>query len=625
VSDSPSKIKGFGISFGTGKSASATPEEPGSRGPLRIVVVSGLAAGPDYTTRAAPSTDPIAVDKLSFERLMMQVAPAFAIELRDPFAPEGPPLRVDLKWPELKSLRPDGIVEQVSALRGLVEARKIVTQVRDRKLSAEDARAQLARMLPNAAWADALTSEVTTRPASEAPARKAAPAAAAPKATKASALDALLDKVDVDGDTPKGDGESGEGGGAVNEPAGLSALVAMVARGGKPGGARGPQALVGSALEKTERAFGQILGAILLHPEVRRLERAWRGLRLLVEASDSRAGVEIDVVVAQKGAVEDAIRSFAEPTGAQAQRAPVDVFLVDHDVDASLEGTTLLSAWAAAARDMHAPIVVNGDVSILGLTAMDELPKASRRLAGYDDPRPADAKAAGANEATRWATVAMNGPMLRAAYTPSTSRLREIPFAEAAKDRKSHVFGGAAMAIGVLCAKSYAKTGWPCAIVGPVDGIVENLPVHEIEDAGHTAAIPLEVICGDDVVKEAARAGVALFTCAPNHDAAVLARAPMFHKKGQPAPTVTLGDQLFVGRFANAVQQVAAAIPSDVPAKAGAEAAEIALAELFANVGHAAPEVRARINGGRLEVTVRPRRFAGVSIEEFGLAAPLGV
>jgi type VI secretion system ImpB/VipA family protein len=620
VSDSPSKIKGFGISFGTGKAASATPEEPGSRGPLRIVVVSGLAAGPDYTTRATPSTDPIAVDKLSFERLMMQVAPAFAIELRDPFAPEGPPLRVDLKWPELKSLRPDGIVEQVSALRGLVEARKIVTQVRDRKLSAEDARAQLARMLPNAAWADALTGEVTTRPASKAPAPKAAPAAAAPKASKASALDALLDKVDVDGDAPKGDDGS-----AAIEPAGLSAIVAMVARGGKPGGAREPAAVVGSALEKTERAFGQILGGILLHPEVRRLERAWRGLRLLIEGSDSRAGVEIDVVVAQKDAVEDAIRSFAEATGAQAQRAPVDLFLVDHDVDSSLEDTTLLSAWAAAARDLHAPVVVNGDVSILGLQTMDELPKASRRLAGYDDPRPAEAKAAGANEAARWATVAMNGPMLRAAYTPSTSRLREIPFAEAANDRKSHVFGGAAMAIGVLCAKSYVKTGWPCAIVGPVDGIVENLPVHEIEDVGHTAAIPLEVICGDDVVKEAARAGVALFTCAPNHDAAVLARAPMFHKKGQPAPTATLGDQLFVGRFANAVQQVAAAIPSDAPAKAGAEAAEIALCELFAGVGHAAPEIRAKINGGRMEVTVRPRRFAGVGIEEFTLAAPLGV
>ena len=267
---------------------------------------------------------------------------------------------------------------------------------------------------------------------------------------------------------------------------------------------------------------------------------------------------------------------------------------------------------------------MNGHASLLGISHITELPKASRRLAGFDDPRPADARAAAANDATRWATVAMNGPLVRGAYTPASSRLREIPFAEAANDHGNYVFAGASIAVGILCAQSYVRTGWPTAIVGPRDGVVGNLPVYEIEDGGQTYAIPLETMVGDDVLKEAARAGIALFGCAANHDAAVLSRAPVYHKRGAEAPTTTLGDQLFVGRFASAVQQVAAALPGDVDPAAGAEAAQIALLDLFENAPPSGPEVYAKIAGGRLEVRVRPRRWAGVALEEFALAAPLG-
>ena len=132
----------------------------------------------------------------------------------------------------------------------------------------------------------------------------------------------------------------------------------------------------------------------------------------------------------------------------------------------------------------------------------------------------------------------------------------------------------------------------------------------------------------DDAVREVARAGLTMLTCAPNTDAAVLARAPVLHRAGggQGAPSGTLADQLFVGRFARAVQQIASAIPVGTEPRAAEEVARIALAGMFDRAAPSGPEIAAKVDATRsaLTVTVRPRRFAGISLEELTLGAALG-
>jgi type VI secretion system ImpB/VipA family protein len=614
-----SDIKGFKVGFGDGGREAAS-----GRGPLRIVVVSGVTAGPEFTSLPAPPAEPIPIDKLSFETVLRDLAPAFAIPLRDPFTRDAQPFTAELRFTDLKGLRPDGLAEELPVLRALVEARKVVLDVRARRLKADDARAQLARILPRRAWADALAEEafggarasINTMVTLPAPATAPPPKAADP-------LDALFEKVAIRGDEPPpaAQAEPPPAPGAEPQRGGLSAIVAAVARGGRAS-PTGTPAIVGTALERLERAFTQIVGDILRHPEVRRIERAWRGLRLLVDHADARAGVEIDLVPAQKDRVEDALRALGEPTARNAERAPIDLVIVDHEIGGGAVDAGLLAAWAAQGEELHAPVCVNGHASLLGLESIDALPTAAKRLAGFQDPRPANARTTGAAEASRWLSVVMNGPLVRAAYTPSSARLREIPFTEDAKDPSNYVFAGAAIAIGVVCAHSYVAYGWPTAIVGAKHGEVQNLPVREVEERGHVFAIPLEVFVGDDVIREAARAGVTVLGCAVNKDSAVVQRAPVFHKRGAAAPEASLPDQLFVGRFASAVQQVASAIPPTVDPQKGAEVARAALLDLFEAPG--GPEVTATIALRRLEVTVRPRRYAGVSLEEFTLAAPLG-
>ena len=572
------------MSFGAGKARD--PYERGARGPLRIVVLSPLASGAS-STRALPPPTPVAVDKLSFDRVMGALGPSLAIDVKDPFTPEGEALRVELLWTDFKAMRADGIANHVPALRALTEARKIVLQVKAGRLGRSEARAELTRVLPRGAWAEAIAADL-------APTGGPLPAKApAPVPAKVSRIDALFDKVAVA--VPGDPSPQKSAAPAKAAPTAFSALVAAVAAGGSGGGARA--VVVGTSLERVERAFGGILREVLRHPEVHRLERAWRGLRLLVDHADARAGVEIDVIPVAAEGVAGALRRLFERPGAVALRAPIDLLVVDDEVGASERDSKRLRAWAELAMEHHTPLVVNGEASLIGREAPTE-------------------------EACRWVAVAVNGPLVRPAYTSSSHRLSDMPFREDPEGGEAHVFAGPAMAIAALSAESYVRTGWPSAIVGPRDGVIASLPVHEVDEAGQRLSIPIEVFVDDAIVKKAARAGIALFACAPNHDSAILACAPMFHERAE-SPDETLGNQLFVGRFASAVEQIAGALPPGISPTAGASAVESALGELFRDRSPAGPEIEARIVGQRLEVTIRPRRVAGITLQELTLGAPL--
>jgi type VI secretion system ImpB/VipA family protein len=577
---------------------------------MRVVVLSAVAAQDTFSTGAAPPMEPFRIDRLTFDSVMVALGPSLSIRVPDPFDTNAEPLTLELCWRELKGLRPDALCASVPALRALAEARRVVQRSAEGRIGGESAQAELSRILPRSEWATRLAEGLAPRAVPAAASRRAASENPPPRSASPSAIDALLERVQV---------EPGEAGATAES--GLSRIVAAVARGNRTAPRAGT--VVEVALDRVDRAFARLLGDILRHPEVRRLERAWRGLRLLVERSETPLGVEVDVVATPRHCVTEALRALSEPEGRHASRAPVDLLVVDHEIGP--DDARELHAWAELAEKMLAPLVVNGSPSLLGAARIAELPK---RLAEDEDPRPPDLRWVAAQEASRWVAVAMNGPIARASYTASSSRLRDVPFAEDPREQRNQVFAGPALAVAALCTQSFARTGWASAIIGPREGLLGDLPVWEAaESFGSSFAIPLEALVSEDAVRLAARAGIALLGCATNHDGAVLARAPVLHRvesDGAPRSTTTLGDQLFVGRVGHAVQQMASALPASVDPSVGAEVARNALEELFPNSPPAGPEIDARIRpDGVLEVCVRPRRFAGTSLEEITLTARL--
>jgi predicted component of type VI protein secretion system len=344
-----------------------------------------------------------------------------------------------------------------------------------------------------------------------------------------------------------------------------------------------------------DRAYQRTLDAVTQHPAVKSLARAWRGLQFLVKSvahTEQGDDVTFTALAAAPDETEAAIAKLAAGEDA------VGLFVLDHEIGTSTRDLDLLATFARAAENAGAPAIVAARAEVLGYDDMKKLAKTSRRIESADDPRARALMNVAAKDESRWIALALNGGLAVSA----------------------------AVMIGAMCAKSAARTGWPCEIIGPANSKLENLPVHKNDDGDE---IPLETLVPEAVVKGAANAGACVLECAKNGDVAVLNRAPVLHRGAidasgaSPSASATLPEQLFVARIAQAVTQLASALPRDTPAGAAKEVAHVALAEACAGVKRA-PEFSIGVDNGTLQVTVRPRGAFGIRIEEFTLAARMG-
>jgi type VI secretion system ImpB/VipA family protein len=574
---------------------------------FRVVVLAEL--GPTESHRTGPRSEPTAVPitRASFAEVMAAVAASFVIDVPDPFDAAAAVLRVDLRLEDLRSFRPDGLLEAALPLRALAEARRLIDEVPRSGRSASELRAHLARVLPRPEWAARL---VGSDPAA---ATSASPPT--PNASDAG-IDSILDMVDAKAPS-EGRATPPDAPAARNERDPIASLISSVAKSARPPAPRA----AGPSPTAVTTAMARLLGAIVAHPEMRRLERLWRSLRLLVDHAASERGVEI-YVIATSGDDELAATLDAQ---ADSDAGGFDLVVLGEVLTPTARALEAAKHAAGVGEAIHAPILVSGTPELVGARDLAALGKSSRQLSSVDDPRAVAARAAASHDAMRWMFVALNGPLLRAPWDAQTGRVRGLPFAEDPTDASAWIAALPAFALAALCAKSFARTGWPTPVVAP-QTMLDGLAVRETADGGITAALAVEAFVSDDAARELAQAGLIAFGGVPNRDSAYVRFVSSFFRPAGPAPKAAegnLADALFVGSLVRALRELTDAIPaSTADAKIG-EVAVVVVRDLLSMAPRPGPEVEARAADGVLRVSIRPRRFAGVTLEEIALEVPL--
>lgn len=590
------KIQGIGFSFGmqTGD-AEAGGEQEVERPVFRIAVIAEVGARPEFAKSEAPANRPLPVTRATFDDVMREIGTTLALEVDNVFDPGQKPLQIELTLDSFKALKPQGIVDQVPVLAALVQARGVLARVKSASDSAA-ARDELGRLLPPGRFTDALLRELGTG---------AAPRAAAPSDKKEDdGLGSLLDKV--------GFAEPSDTAGSI---------VASVARAGSRDSSGGAAAANASA--RVEQTFASLLGSLLEHPEFARLESIWRSLWLLAAEARHDTGVEIELVAVPMDDVASGLMRVAEAT----HRGPPDLVIVAAEVSPTAHDIEALERWAEIAEGLRAPLIAGGQPGLLGYDTLEDVARSSVRISSSNDPRAVRFKSFAAKDASRWVALTLNRPLARVAYSTQSARIRDMPLPKPGLGGERYLFG--AFAIGVLAARSFAHFGIASALTGNQHGKLDDFPVHDWDDRGSVSAIPVETFIPSETQREIARAGLIALASARNHDSIMLSAAPVAFRgesvgKGGDAPApIGLGDQLFVGRFSYAVEQLAGAMPASTDPSVIADTARVVLHGFFTVAPPAGPEVHARAAGGMLEVTVRPRRYAGVSLEEVTLHAPL--
>ncbi len=544
---------------------------------FRVLVLAPLEPAAHHATSGSLPARTVRLDGAGdLDRLLANVGTRVKVDVPDPLGGITDKLRVDVAVSSVKSLRPDGLLAEVSALKALSAARTAAIDLVRRRASRGDASAELERVLGRAAWAKSLAEAMPSGPAlSGGPSRASA---------EASSVDALLSQVEV---APPED--------LGAQKRAISSLIADVAR-GSVGGAGG----AGGVVEKIDRAFADLTYAILGHPEIMRLERAIRGLRFL--AASAGTGAEIDVIPFAPGGAALALAHAADE--ASLGGFSPDLIVFDLETDAGAADLALVDAAGELAAAWRAPLVVSGAASLLE----------------PDEDRDVRLVALGAEAWASWVTIAANGALVRGPYETASARVRELVVAQPPHAPGSRVFASAAYVLAALAARSYGTYAWASAIASAEDGVMGGFEVHAKDE--RSSALATEKLVGPEAAQKHARRGLTVLTSVPNRDGVACVVAPTLARAHGDAPS--FGDQLFVAQLAGIVAQLGEAIPRDADRRAASETAALVLADLFPQHGARAPSVTATIEDGALVVTVVPKRFAGTTLGEITLDAPLG-
>jgi hypothetical protein len=477
------------MGFSTGPAA--------AKSPFRIVVLGPFAGSADAPAALHR------VDGSSFDTTLARLGGTLTLT--------GPVPR-SLRFENLKALRPEGIARQLPGGAARLAARGILLDLRARRLGLDEAIAALKSAGLDAGLTDRIVAALTSTSVAPAASAAAAPAVRPAEAPSTPAparaddddpLGGLLSMVDVPGDSSDASTEAPPARPAPPSPdptsSALSAVIGALA--GSPKGAAAPSSGVAAALGILDGEISSGVRSVLDHPDFRRFESAWRGLRFLVGRVDFREGITIEIAAVKPDGVDEALRKIALDKAAGSLGDPISLLVGIEAQALDAEGLAGLSEAARTAATIGAPFVTIADF------------EAANALAGTAEW--ADFRT---QPSAQFLGIAINRFLLRLPYGADTEPVKDFPFEEGAAQ---YTWGSPALAVAAAAARSQAQHGWPTLFEGR-DGAIEDLAVRPTE-AGQ---LPTEHLVGPDQARAFVEKGFIALSAAPERDVAFIAGAP---------------------------------------------------------------------------------------------------
>ncbi|HHH12227.1 MAG TPA: hypothetical protein ENK23_09185, partial [Sorangium sp.] len=347
--------------------------------PLRVAVVADLNARGEYNAGAHPPEHPIRIDPLHLSELFRQLAPRASLEV-DSVLLEGGKARITFSPRDMTSFRPDKLCQDIPLLRSLLDGKRVLERLRDGTADVDAAARELAQLWDNSPFVATVLGGVQRRGPAPAPVAAPAPPSASDD------VSALLDMVDMG--PGAGPTSADTGGATAAAPVAATTtrasgkgrfdafLQAIAHSGGHPRGARPAE-----GIRSIEQALALQLGAIVQHPEFRRLEQAWRGLAFLCSRAP-KTGVRIEVLSASAQHAPEALERIINAH--TSVEPPVSLAVVDVAVGADAASLALWRRLGEVGEGYTVPIITNASANLLGRTQLDDIDRLDNKQALFD-------------------------------------------------------------------------------------------------------------------------------------------------------------------------------------------------------------------------------------------------
>jgi type VI secretion system protein ImpC len=288
---------------------------------------------------------------------------------------------------------------------------------------------------------------------------------------------------------------------------------------------RDAEASIGARIAEIDKLISLQLNEVLHHKDFQKLEATWRGIKYLLDRSETNDMLKIKVLnVSKKDMLRDLQRApefdqsalfkkvYEEEFGIYGG-APFAALVGDYEFGRGGEDIELLEKVGQVASAAHAPFLSAASPELLNLEGFGQLTGIRDISKVFDNTEYARWKSFRASEDSRYVALTMPHILMREPYGAATRPIEEFAYEEGVdgSDHSKYLWGNAAYALGARLTSSFAKFGWCAAIRGVENGgLVEGLPVHNFrtDEGDVTLKCPTEVSVTDRREKELADQGL---------------------------------------------------------------------------------------------------------------------
>jgi len=288
---------------------------------------------------------------------------------------------------------------------------------------------------------------------------------------------------------------------------------------------RDADATINSRVAQIDHLISLQLNEILHHPAFQKLEASWRGIKYMMDQSETSAMLKIRVLnVSKKELLRDLQRAPEFDQSVMFKKVYEDEFGIfggepfgalvgDYEFSKHPEDIELLEKVSQVAAGAHAPFLTAAAPELLNLDSFSQLgdPRDIGKI--FDSTEFAKWKSFRASEDSRYVGLTMPRVLMRLPYGKDTKPVDDFNYEEGVDgtDHSKYLWGNAAYALGARLTQAFAQYGW-CASIRGVEGggLVEGLPTHTFRtDEGDVALkCPTEVAITDRREKELADQGL---------------------------------------------------------------------------------------------------------------------
>ena len=289
--------------------------------------------------------------------------------------------------------------------------------------------------------------------------------------------------------------------------------------------ARDADQMITARVAQIDHLISLQLNEIMHNAQFQKLEGTWRGLRYLLDQSETSNQLKIRILNAsKKELLRDLQRAAEFDQSALFKKVYEDEFglfggeplatvIGDYEFSKHPEDMELLEKVSQVAAAAHAPFISAASPELLNMPSYSGLDQPRDIGKIFDSTEYAKWKSFRESEDSKYVSLTCPRILMRLPYGKDTKPVEGFNYEEGVDgtDHTKYLWGNAAYALGARMTQAFSYYGWCVAIRGVEGGgLVEGLPAHTFRtDKGDIALkCPTEIAITDRREKELADQGL---------------------------------------------------------------------------------------------------------------------